>query len=137
MWRHVAPWCSGYHYCTTSLIKAWTQVLRRFNPARSVSEIRDGEDLWQWSRLEIRLNAFRRSTIPQKQFIFIIIISHTSINKQLAGNLNASVASQSKRREENCTGGYSKGLRNQNGGTSFKSMRIKHPWNTSHIPYII
>ena len=35
----------------------------------SVSEIRDGEDLWQWSQLEIRLNAFRRSTIPQKQFI--------------------------------------------------------------------
>ena len=44
------------------------------NPARSVSEIRDGEDLWQWSRLEIRLNTFRRSTIPQKQFIIIIII---------------------------------------------------------------
>ena len=43
------------------------------NPARGVSEIRDGEDLWQWSRLEIRLNAFRRSTIPQKQFIIIII----------------------------------------------------------------
>ena len=39
------------------------------NPARGVSEICDGEDLWQWSRLEIRLNAFRRSTIPQKQFI--------------------------------------------------------------------
>ena len=38
------------------------------NPARGVSEIRDGEDLWQWSRLEIRVNAFRRSTIPQKQF---------------------------------------------------------------------
>ena len=36
------------------------------NPAHGVSEIRDGEDLWQWSRLEIRLNAFRRSTIPQK-----------------------------------------------------------------------
>ena len=35
-------------------------------PACGVSEIRDGEDLWQWSRLEIRLNAFRRSTIPQK-----------------------------------------------------------------------
>ena len=29
------------------------------NPARGVSEIRDGQDLWQ------RLNAFRRSTIPQ------------------------------------------------------------------------
>ena len=39
------------------------------NPARGVSEIRDGEDLWQWSRLEIKLNAFRRSTILQKQFI--------------------------------------------------------------------
>ena len=39
------------------------------NPACGVSEIRDGKDLWQWSRLEIRLNAFRRSTIPQRQFI--------------------------------------------------------------------
>ena len=44
------------------------------NPARDVSEIRDGEDLRQWSRLEIRLNAFRPLTIPQKQFIIIIII---------------------------------------------------------------
>ena len=42
------------------------------NPAYGVSEIRDGEDLWQWSRLEIRLSAFCRSTIPQKQFIFFI-----------------------------------------------------------------
>ena len=42
------------------------------NPARSVSEICDGEDLWQWSRLEIRLSAFRRSTIPQKQSIIAI-----------------------------------------------------------------
>ena len=41
------------------------------NPARGVSEISDGEDLWQWSRLEIMLNSFRRSTIPQKQFIII------------------------------------------------------------------
>ena len=42
-----------------------------------MSEIRDGEDLWQWSWLEITLNAFRRSTmstISQKQFIIIIII---------------------------------------------------------------
>ena len=44
------------------------------NPARGVFEIHNGEDLWQWSRLEIRLNAFRRSTIPQKQFFIIIII---------------------------------------------------------------
>ena len=26
----VALWCSGYHYCTTSFNKAWTQVLHRF-----------------------------------------------------------------------------------------------------------
>ena len=37
----------------------------RSNPVRDVSEIHDGEDLWQMSRLEIRLNAFRWSTIPQ------------------------------------------------------------------------
>ena len=42
------------------------------NPVCRVSEIRDGEDLGQWSRLETRLNAFRHSTIPQKQFIIII-----------------------------------------------------------------
>ena len=38
------------------------------NPVHGLSEIRDGEGLWQWSRLEIRVNAFRRSTIRQKQF---------------------------------------------------------------------
>ena len=26
---NVVPWCSGYHYCTTSFNKAWTQVLHR------------------------------------------------------------------------------------------------------------
>ena len=26
----MALWCSGYHYCTTSLNEAWTQVLHRF-----------------------------------------------------------------------------------------------------------
>ena len=36
------------------------------NQAHGVSEIRDSEDLWQCSRLEIRLNAFRRLTMPQK-----------------------------------------------------------------------
>ena len=39
------------------------------NPARGVSKIRDGEDLWQWSRQEIRLNAFRRSIIPQNNSV--------------------------------------------------------------------
>ena len=44
------------------------------NSARGVSEIHDGEDLWQWSRLEIRLNVFRRSTIPSNNSSIIIII---------------------------------------------------------------
>ena len=44
------------------------------NPARSVSEIWDGEVLWQWSRLEIRLNTFRWSTISQKQIIIITLL---------------------------------------------------------------
>ena len=52
------------------------------NPARGLSEIRDGED--QWSRLEIRLNAFCRSTIPQKQFFIIIVIIITKV--QLANS---------------------------------------------------
>ena len=43
------------------------------NPARGVLEICDGKNLRHWSRLEIRLNIFRRSTIPQKQFIIIIV----------------------------------------------------------------
>ena len=45
------------------------------NAPHGMLEIRDGEDLWQWSRLEIRLNAFRQSTVPQKQFIIIIFPS--------------------------------------------------------------
>ena len=44
------------------------------NSARSVSEIRHGQDLWEWFQLEIRLNAFLGSTIPQKQSVIIIII---------------------------------------------------------------
>ena len=36
------------------------------NSTYGVSESCDGEDFWQRSRLEIRLNAFRWSTIPQK-----------------------------------------------------------------------
>ena len=34
---------------------------------RRLSDIRDDEDLWQWSRLEIRLSNFRRSTILQNK----------------------------------------------------------------------
>ena len=69
----VALWCSGYHYCTTSFNKAWTQVLHRFKSC--LRHVRDSR--WWGSltmvRLEIRLNAFCRSTRPQKQVIIIII----------------------------------------------------------------
>ena len=54
-------------YCTTSFNKALTQILRRLKPWSDVSEICDGENLWQWSRLKISLNAFRRLTILQKK----------------------------------------------------------------------
>ena len=51
------------------------------NLARNVSEIGDGEYLWQWSWLEIRLNTFRRSTIPQKQFIITIHQNHLAFSR--------------------------------------------------------
>ena len=70
----MALWCSGYQYCTTSFNKAWTQVLCRLKSCSQRVEDSHSEDLWQWSRLEIRLSAFRWSAIPQKQFIIIIII---------------------------------------------------------------
>ena len=65
-------WCRGVVGITTAQLHSTKPELRfcaGSNPACDVSEIRDGEDPWQWSRLEIRLNAFRRSTISQKQFI--------------------------------------------------------------------
>ena len=66
---------SGVVVITTAQLHSTKPELRLCagsNPARGVSEIHDGEDLSQWSRLEIRLkNAFRRLAIPQKQFIII------------------------------------------------------------------
>ena len=61
----VAPWCSGYRYSITSFNKASAQVLHSFKSCLRMSVICDIENLWQWFRLEIRLNAFHRSTIPQ------------------------------------------------------------------------
>ena len=63
-WRQ--QWLSLLH---SFIQQAWTQALRSSSPARSVSEIRDGEYLRQWYRLEIRLNTFRQSTISQKKTI--------------------------------------------------------------------
>ena len=39
-------WCSGYHYCTTSFSKVWTQVLRRFSSCSR----RVGDSQW-WRSL--------------------------------------------------------------------------------------
>ena len=51
-------------------------------PARGVLEICSVEDIWQWSRMEIRLNVFPRSTMPQRQFIIIIIIIIINFRKK-------------------------------------------------------
>ena len=66
------PWRCGVVAITTAQLHSPNPELRfctSSNPACCVSEIRDCEDLWQWSRLEIRLNTFHRSTITQKQLI--------------------------------------------------------------------
>ena len=66
--------CRGVVVITTAQLHSRKPGLRfcaGLNTARDMSKIRNGEDLWQWSRLEIRLNAFFWSTIPQKQIIII------------------------------------------------------------------
>ena len=76
--RCINLWCCGVVVIITAQFHSTKTELRLHagsNPAHGMSQIRDGEDLWQWSRLEIRLNAFYQSTIPQKQLIIIIIIS--------------------------------------------------------------
>ena len=65
------------------------------NPARGVSEIRNGEDLWQCSRLEIRLQVFCQPTQPQKQFIIIIFIV-TQITMRFAKVRTTKLAYSSK-----------------------------------------
>ena len=64
---------SKYKFGEISAVESLLMLCRR---SRGVSEILRiyGEDLWQWSWLEIKLNTFCRSIIPQKQFIVIIII---------------------------------------------------------------
>ena len=69
------------------------------NPARGVSEIRDGEDLWQWSRLEIslRLSSVNHTTKTFIIFIFIFINSsvHSSQAKRRYLNFMSPVKSPS------------------------------------------
>ena len=67
-----SQWCSGHHHCTTSFN---IHLCTSSNSACDEPEIRDYNNLWQWSLLEIGLNAFRLSTTLQKQLIIIIIIT--------------------------------------------------------------
>ena len=51
IWRHfVVVATKAQFHSTKSVLKFYTSS----NPARGVSEICDGENPWQWSRLEIR-----------------------------------------------------------------------------------
>ena len=82
-------WYSVEEAHATFLKRAWVSTNHAIfgscassNLVRGLSEIRNGEDLWQRSRMEIRLNAFCWSTKPQKQFIIIfIIIKYLKYNK--------------------------------------------------------
>ena len=79
-WKH-----GGVVVITTAQLHSIKSELRFCacsNPARGMSEIRNDEDLWQWFRLEIRLNAFRQSTIPQKQFIDNFMLPLGKVIKQ-------------------------------------------------------
>ena len=65
-------WCRGVVVITTAQSHSTKPELRfsaGSNPFCGVWEIRNGEDLWQSSRLDIRLNSFCRSTVPHKQII--------------------------------------------------------------------
>ena len=69
-------WCSGYHYCTTSFNKAWTQVLPGNRFKSCWRRVRDSR--W-WGYLAVvpatnkakRLSSVNHTT---KQFIIIVII---------------------------------------------------------------
>ena len=74
----VVPWLVVITTAQLHSTKPKLRFCAGSNPARCMSEIRNGEELWQWSRLEIRLNAFCWSTIPQKQFIIIYLSSSQS-----------------------------------------------------------
>ena len=97
IWGEIMMWCEGIVVITTAQLHSTKPKLRfctGSNPACSVSEIHNGEDLWLWSRLKIRLNAFHQSTIPQKQFIIIIIIINIAemmcklVNQQSASEID-------------------------------------------------
>lgn len=59
-WRHSIQWCCGLAVITTMQLNSTKTELRfcvASNPTCEVWEVFDGENLWQWSYLEIRLTA--------------------------------------------------------------------------------
>ena len=70
-------------------IKSELRFCTGSSPSHGVSEICDVENFWQWSQLlEIKLNAFLRSTILQKQFIIIVICLNEGAMKYLIVFIN-------------------------------------------------
>ena len=69
--QHHSP-TPGLSFCTSS------------NPGHGLLEICGGENLWQWSWLEIRLKAFIWSTIPQIEFTIIIIFHRSNWIKNIS-----------------------------------------------------
>ena len=75
------------------------------NYAHNMLEIRDGENLWQGSRLDTRLNAFRRSTILQKtihhhHIIFLSLSKLPArpqkVHEKISGGVQILVASSNR-----------------------------------------
>ena len=62
------------------------------------SELRSCADLNLWSRVEIRQNAFRRSAIPQKQFITSSSSSNELFSKAIPGSHCLTLKGQNKKR---------------------------------------
>ena len=68
----VAPWHRGVVVITTAKLHSTKSELRfcsDWNPAGGVLEICDSDNVCNGSGWKYGVNAFRRSTIPQKQFI--------------------------------------------------------------------
>ena len=81
LWLFLWFWQHGVVVITTAqlhLTKSKLRFCAGSNSTRNFLEIRSSEDLWQWPPLEIRLNAFRRSTTLQKQFIIIITMRYSA-----------------------------------------------------------
>ena len=79
----LSPWRHGVVVITTAQLHSTKPELRfcaGSKPACGALEICDGKNLWQRSRLEIRLITFHRSHVQQKHFI-IIHFSYFSTNQ--------------------------------------------------------